>query len=60
MNKQELLKFVSNLPEELYATPVRHEELRDSVQLDIRVTIPKTELIKNQLLKATIESWFST
>jgi hypothetical protein len=60
MNKRELLKFVSNLPEELYATPVRHEELRDSVQLDIRVTIPKTELIKNQLLKATIESWFST
>ncbi len=58
MNKRELLKFVSNLPEELYATPVRHEELRDSVQLDIRVTIPKTELIKNQSLKTTIESWF--
>ena len=58
MNKRELLKFVSNLPEELYATPVRHEELRDSVQLDIRVTIPKTELIKNQVLKTIIESWF--
>jgi hypothetical protein len=58
MNKRELLKFVSNLPEELYATPVRHEELKDSVQLDIRVTISKTEFIKNQVLKTTIESWF--
>ena len=53
MHKQELVNFVGNLPEELYATPVRREELKDSVQLDIRVTIPKTELIKNQLLKAT-------
>ena len=53
MNKRELVNFVSNLPEELYASPVRREELKDSVQLDIRVTIPKTELIKNQLLKAT-------
>ena len=60
MNKQELVNFVNNLPEELYATPVRHEELRDSVQLDIRVTISKTEFIKNQVLKTTIESWFST
>ena len=58
MNKQELVNFVSNLPKELYATPVRHEELKDSVQLDIRVTIPKTELIKNQVIKTTIESWF--
>ena len=58
MNKQELVNFVSNLPEELYATPVRHEELKDSIQLDIRVNIPKTELIKNQLLKTTIETWF--
>ena len=55
MNKQELVNFVSNLPEELYATPVRHEELKDSVQLDISVNIPKTELIKNQILKTTIE-----
>ena len=60
MYKQELLNFVNNLPEELYATPVRHEELKDSVQLDIRITISKTELIKNQLLKTTIESWFPT
>ena len=58
MNKQELVNFVSNLPEELYASPVRHEELKDSVQLDIRITIPKTELIKNQVIKTTIESWF--
>ena len=58
MFKQELVNFVDNLPEELYATPVRHEDLKDSVQLDIRVTIPKTELIKNQLLKTTIKSWF--
>ena len=58
MHKQELVNFVDNLPEELYASPIRYEELKDSVQLDIRVTIPKTELIKNQLLKATIESWF--
>ena len=59
MYKQELVNFVSNLPEELYATPIRHEELKDSVQLDIRITIPKTELIKNQLLKTTIDTWFS-
>ena len=58
MHKQELVNFVNNLPEELYAAPVRHEELKDSVQLDIRVTIPKTELIKNQVIKTTIESWF--
>ena len=58
MNKRELVNFVNNLPEELYATPIRHEELKDSVQLDIRVTIPKTELIKNQSIKTTIESWF--
>ena len=58
MYKQELVNFVSNLPEELYATPVRHEELKDSVQLDIRVTISKTEFIKKQVLKTTIESWF--
>lgn len=58
MYKQELVNFVNNLPEELYAAPVRHEELKDSVQLDIRVTIPKTKLIKNQLLKTTVESWF--
>ena len=58
MFKQELVNFVNNLPEELYATPVRHEELKDSVQLDIRVTISKTEFIKNQVLKTTIESWF--
>ena len=59
MHKQELVNFVNNLPEELYASPVRHEELKDSVQLDIRITIPKTELIKNQLLKTTIDTWFS-
>ena len=58
MYKQELVNFVNNLPEELCAAPVRHEELKDSVQLDIRVTISKTELIKNQLLKTTVESWF--
>ena len=58
MYKQELANFVNNLSEELYATPVRHEELKDSVQLDIRVTISKTEFIKNQVLKTTIESWF--
>ena len=58
MYTQELVNFVNNLPEELYATPVRHEELKDSVQLDIRLIIPKTELIKNQVLKTTIESWF--
>ena len=58
MNKQELLNFVNNIPEDLYATPVRHEELKDSVQLDVRITVSKTELIKNQVIKTTIESWF--
>ena len=58
MHKQELVNFASNLPEQLYASPVRYEELKDSVQIDIRVTIPKTEIVKNQLLKTTIESWF--
>ena len=58
MRKQELVNFVDNLPEELYASPLRYEELKDSVQIDIRVTIPKTELIKNQFLKTTVETWF--
>ena len=58
MRKQELVNFVDNLPEELYASPLRYEELKDSVQIDIRVTIPKTELIKNQFLKTAVETWF--
>ena len=58
MYKQELVNFVDNLPEDIYSSPVRYEELKDSVQLDIRVTIPKTEFIKNRMLKTNIESWF--
>ena len=51
MYKQELVNFVSNLPEELYATPVQHEELKYSVQLDL-VNYP---VLKDRACKSPID-----
>ncbi len=40
MNKRELLKFVENLPDNVYVSPTRLEEsVKKGTQLDIRITI---------------------
>ena len=60
MNKRELLKFVENLPDNVYVSPTRLEEsVKKGTQLDVRITISDSEIQKNQVLKTTIAAWFS-
>ena len=60
MNKRELLKFVENLPDDVYVSPTRLEEsVKKGTQLDIRITISDSEIQKSQVLKTTIAAWFS-
>ena len=60
MNKRELVKFVENLPDDVYVSPTRLEEsIKNGTQLDIRVTIDSCKVQNNQVLKTTIERWFN-